>query len=205
MEVQLQDLIDTIKSKGIKEAEKEADEIKKNASDQAKQIIAQAKNKARELVDDAKQEIASYRSASDQALQQAGRDLILSLQTRIRNLFEAVVSSRVGAELKSDVLEKVLLAVVNGWIKKGINNITLLVAGDDLKKVEDLLKTKLAAEMRKGVTIKPLPEIKAGFRIMETDGEAYYNITDEGISEILCEYLNPRLADLLKEHSGQEG
>jgi V/A-type H+-transporting ATPase subunit E len=203
MEVQLQDLIDTIKSKGIKEAKRQADEIKKKASEEAKQIIAGARNEAEELVHEARREIEAYRCASERALQQAARDLVLSLKSRIRGLFEAVVSTQASSVLKSDVLGKAVLAAVNGWIKNGTNDITLLVAEDDLKKVENLLIAKLAAEMKNGISIKPLPDIKAGFRIMETGGEAYYNITDEGITEILCEYLNPRLAVLLKKNDGQ--
>ena len=59
--------------------------------------------------------------------------------------------------------------------------------------------TKCASEMKKGIVIKALPDIKAGFRIMEKDGTAYYNITEEGIAEFLGEYLNPKLAGLFTQ------
>jgi V/A-type H+-transporting ATPase subunit E len=204
MEVQLQDLIDNIKNKGIKQAEKEADEIKQAAQAEAKKIIADAKNKARELLEEAGKETEAYKHAADQALRQAGRDLLLSLKTRIRDLFTAVINSEGGSVLKSKVLEDVLLAVVTGWIKNGTTKITLLVAREDLAGLQGFLVGKLGDRMKEGVTIKPLPEIKAGFRIMETDGTMYYNLTDEGITEFLSEYLNPELAKLL-DHAGGLG
>ncbi len=204
MEVQLQDLIDNIKNKGIKQAEKEADEIKQAAQTGAKKIIADAKNKAQELLKEAGKETEAYKHAADQALRQAGRDLMLSLKTRIQDLFAAVINSEVGSVLKGKVLEDVLLAVVTGWIKNGTTRITLLVAEEDLGRLQSFLVGKLADRMKEGVTIKPLPEIKAGFRIMETDGTMYYNLTDEGIAEFLSEYLNPELAKLL-DHTGGLG
>ncbi|MBN1799450.1 MAG: V-type ATP synthase subunit E [Spirochaetales bacterium] len=201
MEVQLQDLIDKIKTKGIKQAEAEADKIRSSALAEAKKITNQAKKDAEQLLDKTKQEIASFKQSADQALQQAGRDLILALKAEIQTLFDTVLKAEVKAVLQSKVLEDVLLLVVKEWVKKGISDISLMVSAEDLKKLEKFLLTKCASEMKKGIVIKALPDIKAGFRIMEKDGTAYYNITEEGIAEFLGEYLNPKLADLFKQTS----
>jgi V/A-type H+-transporting ATPase subunit E len=197
MEVQLQELIDKIKSKGIKQAEAEAEKIITNAEKQAKKITDQAKHEAKQLVEKAKREISSFQAAADHTLKQAGRDLLLSLKAQIGALFDAVLTQEVQSVLKGKILEDILLAVVNGWVKKGVDNITILVSPEDLKKLRNFLLNRCASEMKKGVTIKPLPEIKAGFRIMEKDGTAYYNITEQGLSEVLSEYLGPELAELL--------
>jgi V/A-type H+-transporting ATPase subunit E len=199
MDVQLQELLEKIKDKGIKQAEKEAERIKLAAEEKAKEIIAQAKNKAEQLIEEAKKEIASFKQSTDQALKQAARDLILSLKTQIQTLFDTVIRTEAHSLLKSKVLEDILLTVIKAWIEKGITNITLMVAPPDLERLEKFLLSKCASEMKKGMVIKPLPEIEAGFRIMETNGTAYYNITDQGIAEFFKEYLNPKLKFLLEE------
>ncbi len=203
MEVQLQELINKIKNKGIKQAEAEADEIRTAALTQAKKITDQAKKESEQLIEKAKKDISSFKQSADQALQQAARDLILALKAKIQALFDKVLKAEVQSALKDKILEDILLAVVKEWLKKGINNIILMVAPQDLKKLEKFLLSKCASAMKKGVVIKALPEIKAGFRIMEKDGTAYYNITDEGIAEVLSEYLNPQLAGLFKENLAQ--
>jgi V/A-type H+-transporting ATPase subunit E len=62
----------------------------------------------------------------------------------------------------------------------------------------------LAVELQKGVELKPFPEIEAGFRIAMKDGSAYYNFTDRGIAEILAEYLNPKIAEIVQEAAQKE-
>jgi V/A-type H+-transporting ATPase subunit E len=197
MEVQLQELIDKIKKKGIKQAEADAAKIITNAEEKAKTITDRAKKEAKQLVEKAKRDISSFRESADQALKQAGRDLLLSLKTHIKHLFDAVLTQEVKSVLKGKILEDILLTVVKGWVKKGVHDITILVSPEDHAKLEKFLLSKCASEMKKGVTIKPLPEIKAGFRVMEKDGTAYYNITDQGLAEVLSEYLSPKLAVLL--------
>ena len=76
--------------------------------------------------------------------------------------------------------------------------------GWDLEKLEKQLKSRLAGELKKGVELKPFPEIEAGFRIAMEDGSAYYNFTDQGIAEILAEFLNPKIAEIVQEATQKE-
>jgi V/A-type H+-transporting ATPase subunit E len=61
----------------------------------------------------------------------------------------------------------------------------------------------LSEELKKGVVLKPVAHIDAGFRVGEKNGSAYYDFTAGGVAEILAEYLNPRLAEIMKSLSGK--
>jgi len=198
MEVQLQELLTKIQNEGIKEAEKQAQKIKQEAEKNAAEIIWKAKKQAEDILARAKNEAYSFEASGKQAVMQAGRDLILELKARITELFNAVIQNELQKSLKEKVLEDIITTLIKTWVKKGITDIEIMLSPADKKRVKDYLFGKMALEMKKGITIKPIPEIKSGFRIMEKNGTAYFNITDSGIAECLSEYLNPKLASLLE-------
>ena len=53
--------------------------------------------------------------------------------------------------------------------------------------------------MKNGIEIKPVPDIKKGFLIGEKNGNVRFDVTEDAISEILREYLNPKLKQILEK------
>ena len=204
MDVQLQELIDKIKSEGIKSAEKEASRVLKDAQHKANDIIAEAHNEASGIIAKARQEVQRFERTAKDAVAQAGRNTILSLRTRITELFDALIVQQTREAYTPEVLEEAIVSLIKSWSKKQLPNLQVLLSSSDLKKVEKQLKIRLAAELKKGVELKPFPEIGAGFRIAMKDGSAYYNFSDQGIAEILAEYLNPKIAEIVQEAAQKE-
>ncbi len=204
MEVQLNELIDKIKTEGVGAAEQKAEEIKKKAEREAAGIVAKARKEAEEIVAKAKAEAARFEETGRESVKHAGRDLVLKLRASITTLFETVVAREIKASLSDDALQEIIPKLIAAWQEKGMDDIQVLLSPADLKKVEKDLLEKLSAEAKKGVEFKPLPEIQAGFRIGEKKGEAYYDFTDKGITEHLVEYLNPKLAECLVGKEGKE-
>ena len=68
-----------------------------------------------------------------------------------------------------------------------------------LPRIERALPAIVDGITKKGLEIKPTADAKAGFVVSEKSGNAYYNFTSEGIAEILAEYLNPRLAEIVRD------
>ena len=198
MEAQLKELIDKIKSEGVAEAEEKAKQIEEEAQQQASAVVAEAQKKAEQIVSEAKENAERFEQTGKKALQQAGRDLVLNLKASITGLFESVVTREIKESLTPDALEKMITHIIKAWQKEGIKGIEVLLSPEDLKKLEKGLMNKLSAEMKKGVELKPIPEIQAGFRIGEKDGSAYYDFTDKGIAEHLAQHLSPKLAECLK-------
>ena len=199
MEVQLKELIERIKSEGIKNAEEQAEQIIAAAEKRASGIILKAKEDAQKLTTQAENTAANSERAGKEALKQAGRDLILNVQARIIDLFKAIVIRETGSALSENVLAEVITTVIKNWTDKGIDELRVLISSQQGKKLEDYLMAKLAADFKKGVEILPLSGSAAGFRISEKNGSAYYDFTDRGIAELLIEYLNPRIAAYISE------
>jgi V/A-type H+-transporting ATPase subunit E len=199
MDIQLKELLETIKKEGIETADSKASEIIAQAEKQGKDIVEKAKEEASRLIADAKREIARNEQTSRDAITQAGRDLVLNLQNRIVMLFDSVIKSGTREALQGSGLESAVTALVKAWVEKGSPDIEVLLPKDELKKLEKNLTDRLAEALKKGVVLKPVSHIDAGFRIGEKEGSAYYDFTAEGIAEILAEYLNPKLSEIMKK------
>ncbi len=204
METQLKELIDKIKTEGVAEAEGQAKSITEKAEQEASAILGKAHAEAEKIVADAQAEAGRFQETGKEALKQAGRDLILNLNSSITRLFGTVVESRTKEALTEKVLQKIITDLIHAWQKKGQNDIQVLLSAADLKKLRTGLLKNLSDEMKKGVELKPSPDIQAGFRIGQKDGAVYYDFTDKGIAENLVQYLNPKLAECLKAEKGKK-
>lgn len=203
MDAQLQEIIETIKSEGVKNAEARQQEIIENANSKAQSIIEDAKKEADSIISKAKQEAQKHEASGRSALQQAGRDLKLSVRSEIEKLFDKVINQATGEALSGDKLAEAIVAALSNWDESKAGDLQLLLPEDQQKKVEEGLKKRLAETMKEGVELKPVSTIQAGFRISTKDGSAYYDFSDEGIAEMLSAFVSPRLAELLKdENSG---
>lgn len=199
MDVQLQELIDKIKSEGIKTAEQESARVLKEAEHKANDILADAHDEASSIIAKAKEEAHRFEQTAKEAVKQAGRNTILSLRTRVTEIFDAVIAEETKQAYSLKVLEEAIVSLIKAWSKEQVPNLQVLMSSSDLKKIEKQLKSRLAAELKKGVELKPFPQLQAGFRIAMKDGSAYYNFSDQGIAEILAEYLNPKIGEIVRE------
>jgi len=82
----LSDLIQKIKSEGIEKAERKSEEIIKEARLAASEILNKARHNAASITEEAEESIRKKESISKIALEQAARDIILSIRTSITNL-----------------------------------------------------------------------------------------------------------------------
>ena len=204
MDVQLQELIDKIKSEGIKTAEQESARVLKEAEHKANDILADAHKEASSIIAKAREEEHRFEQTAREAVKQAGRNTILSLRTRVTEIFDALIAEETKQAYSLKVLEEAIVSLIKAWNKEQVSNLQVLLSSSDLKKIEKQLKSRLAAELKKGVELKPFPELQAGFRIAMKDGSAYYNFSDQGIAEILAEYMNPRIGGIVQEAVGKE-
>ncbi len=206
MEPQLQSLINKIKEEGIEEASRQSREIINNAENRASKILKDAKDEAGEITEKARESAARTDERGRKALEQAGRDLVLSLRRDITDLFNNLLQKETGKALNTETLAPVLEKMLARWEWDNAENqgIEILLNEEDRNKLQDLLLAKLQHKIRKGVTLKPVKNIESGFRIGEKEGSFHYDFTDQGIAEMLAQYLNPFLAEILKRNKGKD-
>ncbi|HUX22300.1 MAG TPA: V-type ATP synthase subunit E [Spirochaetia bacterium] len=198
MDVQLKELIETIKKEGVHSAEERAAEIVKAAEKKSADMVDHAQKEAERIIAKAKEEAARAEQSGKDALKQAGRDLLLNLRGSITKVFDSVIRQETGNALHGKILEESIVTLLKSWDGATLGKLDVVLAPNDLSALESSLRARLAGEMSKGVEIKANPGAKAGFRITEKDGNAYYDFTAEGIAEVLSEYLSPRLAELIQ-------
>ncbi|MBD3379738.1 MAG: hypothetical protein GF408_04680 [Candidatus Omnitrophica bacterium] len=73
----------------------------------------------------------------------------------------------------------------------------MLLPDADKEKVEKFFIAEAGKEMEKGVVFKAVPSMEKGFRIGKKGSNAYYDFTEDAITEAFRTLLNPRIADLL--------
>ena len=122
---------------------------------------------------------------------------VLKTKTELENLFNSIVSKETKDAMSGGTLEEAVITVVKSWAEKG--EYTVQLSEKDFSALEKGLNSKLSAELKGGVEIKPFPGVESGFRVSDKDGGSYFNFTSDAIAANLAELLNPKLAEIVKD------
>ncbi len=200
MDIQLQELIDKIKKDGVTAAEKSAADIIEKAQKDADSKIAAAEKQAEELVKNAKAEIERLEKASNDAVKQASRNMLISFRDSLTKELDAFIQAESAKAYSKDLLSNLIPETVKAWAKNSeASELSVLLSEKDLKALEGELKAALKAEIAKGLELKSDKSLTAGFRIGVNNGAAFYDYSAEAVAELFAAYLNPRVAALMKE------
>lgn len=200
MEIQLQELINQIKKDGVEAAEIQAEAILKSAKDEAERIIADAKVQADKIMSDAKTENERIVKSGEDAIRQAGRNLLISFRESVTKELNAIVGENVSSVYSSDALSHLIIKAVENWAEKpDVEEIAVILGNDELKKLENAIQAALKEKMLSGVTLKATDNLDGGFRISVNGDGAYYDYSKESVTDMLSNYLSPKITALLKE------
>lgn len=200
MEIQLNELIEQIKKDGVEAAEVQAEAILVSAKAEAEKIVADAKAQAEKIMADAKAENARTVKSGEDAIRQAGRNLLISFRESVSRELRAIAGEKVNAVFSSDDFAKLIVSAVECWAKNPeADDISVILNGDDLAKLEEALLAQLKTKMLGGVTLKANDNFDGGFRIAVNNGAVYYDFSAEAVTDMLSGYLSPRVTALLKE------
>ena len=200
MERQLQELIDQIKKDGVEVAESEAKAIIDAANAKAAEIIADAQNKAEKIMLDAKRENEKIVKSSEDAIRQAGRNLLISFRESVSRELNAIVNKEVAAVYSSENMAEIIINAVENWAKNpDAEDISVILNSTDLKKMEETIIAGLKNKIIEGVTLKANDNFDGGFRIAGAGSGAYYDYSAASVVEMLSNYLSPKVTELLKE------
>ena len=181
MELQIQDLVSSIKKDGIDSANQEAAAILADARKQADAIVAEAKAEADKLRGDARAEIEVFKSSAQLDAQQAKRDAVLAFRQEIQKEYEKLLAADVGKALDQQALVKLIQAAVQG---EDVAAYTVEVG-----QVTDGLRQELAQELKAGLEIRPSKKVGAGFRLAVKDGSGYFDCSEQEIAEMLMPFF----------------
>ncbi len=175
MEINIQDLVQSIKHDGIEEAKKEANAVVDAAKLQAQEIIEAAKKEAAKILDDANREIESSKAL----VKQAERDAVLSIKKELDAQIGKILEAEVSKTMSGESLARIIIAALNGEDPAKYSV--------EVNAVTDSLKNGLSKEIEKGLELKPVKG--ASVKIALKDGTGYYDLSDEEIVNLLKPFL----------------
>ncbi len=181
MELQIQDLVSSIRKEGIEVANAEADKILAEAKKKADSLLAGAKAEAQQNRDAMEKEIAILKESAAVSAEQAKRDAVLAFKNEIQKEFEKILAADIRKEMSGEALGKLIRAAVAG------ENVADYAA--EVSEVSAALKSELAKEIKAGLEIRPGKNVQNGFRLATKDGSGYFDCSDDGIMEMLMPYF----------------
>ncbi len=200
MEIQLQELIEQIKKEGVETAKAQADAILTSAKAEAEKILADAQAEADKRLQDAKNETERMVKAGEEAIRQAGRNLLISFRESVTRELNAIVGEQVAAVCSSDELTELIVCAVEHWVTKpDAEGLDVILTPSTLQRLEATLQAQFKARALTGVTLKANNNFDGGFRIAPKDSGVYYDYSSDAVCEMLSNYLSPKVTALLKE------
>lgn len=181
MELQIQDLVSSIRKEGLDAANAEAESILAEAKKKADAIIENARAEAKNAKDAAEKEINILKESAAVSAEQAKRDAVLAFRLEVQAEFEKILAADVKKNLNDEALGKLIRVALEG---EDVSNYAAEVA-----EVSAALKQTLAAEIKKGLEIRPTKNVQAGFRLAAKDGSGYFDCSEEEIMQMLMPYF----------------
>ncbi|MCF0262291.1 MAG: V-type ATP synthase subunit E [Sphaerochaetaceae bacterium] len=177
MEIQIQDLVQSIKRDGIEEAKKEAEAIVNAAKAEASKIVESSKVEAQKNLESAQREIESSKAL----IKQAERDAVLCVKKELQNVLSGILASKIGTELTGENLAKLIQAAISG---QNPSDFTV-----EIESANKALKSALASEIEKGLEIKPVKGMSGKMKLVCKDGSGFIDFSDEEIAALLKPFL----------------
>ena len=181
MELQIKDLVESIKKEGVDTAKAQAEAIIAEATKKAADIVSKAESQAKLTKETSEREIATLKENALVSAEQAKRDAVLSFKAAIQSEYEKILSADVSKTMSGDALASLIKAVL---ADEDASKYTAEVSS-----VSDGLKALLADEIKKGLEIRPVKGVKAGFRLADKDGSGYFDCSDEAITQMLMPFF----------------
>lgn len=196
----LQQLIDRIKKEGIAAAKTEADAILAKAKTEAAAMRVEAEKAAKALNEKAEKDAKLFEERGKQALEQAGRDLVITVKGAVEALFSGIVASATGQAVKGEVLDR-LIEKIAGQLAG--QKAEIQVSREDKDAVTRLLSSKFKDLMAQGLEVKPSGDVIRGFKVLFKDRNMSLDFTGEAIAQSLSVFLRPQLAEILTKAAGK--
>lgn len=200
MAEELQGLLNRIHEEGVKKADSEKEKIISEAKAKAQKIVEDAKKEAESLRKKAEEDASGSEARAKSAIQQAARDIILSLKEDLLERLNKVTKEAAGDAMTPDVMGGIILEMVKAGQAKGSSEepaLDVLVNPKDLEKMESLLKGSLLKDLKETPEISAGKDFSAGLKIGFKGNDVFFDFSDETLAELICQFIGPKLAEML--------
>ena len=203
----LQDLIETLKNRGVESGEKAAQEIADSARKQAGEILSQANAEASSVVAKAKEESEKQMKRLQSSMEIAASQFVNNLKGVIEeNLLEIPLKKELTGVLSDPGFMKNLLtrfveSYAAGSHREDIQILMPKEAQDQLRDYAVELMARHYGHGKGGdqlVLDLEAQDVKFGFQVNKKDGNVRLDFSDEAFLSLFLEFLSPKFRDLFK-------
>ncbi len=193
MSEELQQLLEKIQQDGVEKANAEAAAIIAKAKADAANLVKEAEANAAKAKAQAEADAKAFTERAEETIRQAARDTVLSVESAVTKLLEAMLLKDVKAALSNpSSTAPIALEAIKSLVSAGNTE----VAAD--AKLADALRVALQQSAIKGVTVVTDETLGTGFSVRLDGGRVEHDFTGATVADALAKRLRPALAKLVK-------
>ena len=114
----IESFVEKLKSEGVEEGKRQAEQLREDAEQQVQQIIDDAKKEAEKTVADANAQAESILARNRTELELAARDAILKLRESLENALQSVLTRPVEFKLNdAEFLKELIQSIMMRYIE----------------------------------------------------------------------------------------
>lgn len=195
----LRALIDHLQHDAVEEGQRRARALVEEAEARAAARERAAEAEAARWLAQAERDAAVYTERSTVALEQAGRDLLITVRRAIDDLLSGLLREELARTLTPDLLADLLVRMADAYTAHGgrERRMSVLLNADDLDALVRFAAQRYRDGLARGIELRLDPDASHGFRVALVDERVTHDFTVDAIAEELQGYLSPRLAELL--------
>ncbi len=196
MAMELQGLLNRIQDEGVQKADEKANEIMSKAKEEAVNIINKAKEDAEQSAKFAEEEANKSEARAKATIQQASRDVILSLRNELEDRLKKVIADSVSDAMTTEKMGEILIEMA----KKNNNDagIEVILAKKDMDDMEKLFKGSLVKDLKNNPELTLGFDFKSGLKIGFKGDDIFFDFSDDALSDIICSFVGPKLTAIIK-------
>ena len=206
MAEELQHLIERIQKEGVEKADAQAAKIISQAKEKAAAHVREAEEKAKTLVAKGEKDAQAFMERSIRSLEQAARDLLITVGQGVENILSDLVAESVDKALTIEVLEQMLVKMAEAYAARQgeEGRIELLVSPQDQQALVKFFGDRYKERLVRGVKLHVDNDIFKGFKVSFVEGHVQHDFTREAIAESLVNFLRPQLAEIVHRIAREE-
>lgn len=191
----LQHLINKIKAEAVDKATVEAERIVSEAKAKATQIVKEAEAQAQANLEKADKDSLAYAERSAKTLEQAARDVVLTVSEDVKRAVLGILELNVDKALTTELVQQLLLTLASGYAGKAT---TVSLSEGDAKKLNSFVTGEFKKKLNAGVAIQSDSSVSSGFRLSFENGKVSHDWSKTAIADALAAILRPALAKVVQ-------
>ncbi|HBM15920.1 MAG TPA: hypothetical protein DD381_06210 [Lentisphaeria bacterium] len=203
MSQELQGLLNRIQKEGVEAAEKQRDEILAAAKANAESIIQRTNMEAETILKTTRDEVKNIEERSKATIQQAARDILISLESELMKRMKRCVKATVSDAMTVQVMTEIITKMVDAFSKcpKGEVQLDLILSQKDIEGLSESIKSIIVKDLKINPKIIKGTDFSSGLKMGFNGSDIFFDFSDSTITELVCEYLNPKLSATLRGES----